>query len=134
MEKMCGKCRQIKPTTDFFKRSRSADGLQRECKSCCGTYITEYTRLIVEKLKEKVFKKLGHVCVRCGFQDKRALQIDHVKGDGFKTRRKISQVEFLKLVLADESNAFQILCANCNWIKRHENGEHMRVSSSPNRL
>jgi hypothetical protein len=31
-----------------------------------------------------------------------------------------------RAVLSDTSGKYQLLCANCNWIKRFENGEHGR--------
>ena len=66
---------------------------------------------------------LGGKCVRCGFKDTRALQIDHVNCDGAVHRlRKISNSSFERDVRANR-RAFQVLCANCNWIKRVENGE-----------
>ena len=54
------------------------------------------------------------------------LQIDHVLGDGAK-RRKTSGQEgsrLLETVLKTKpGEIYQLLCANCNWIKRHENKE-----------
>lgn len=62
-------------------------------------------------------------CVKCGFGDIRALHIDHKNGGGNKNRDKNrSQNGRLKEVMADPS-LFQILCANCNYIKRIENNE-----------
>lgn len=60
-------------------------------------------------------------CVKCGFSDRRALQIDHVHGGGSRTNH-LGSAFLLKEILANPSN-FQILCANCNWIKRSENNE-----------
>ena len=55
----------------------------------------------------------------------RALQIDHVFGGGTIEREKFrrSQYKLHLSVLADETGKYQVLCANCNWIKRHENKE-----------
>jgi hypothetical protein len=73
-------------------------------------------------LKERVFQKLGAICARCGFTDIRALQIDHIKGNGKQDREKRGG-NLLYHVLKDEKDMYQILCANCNWIKRAEQGE-----------
>ena len=61
-------------------------------------------------------------CVRCGFSDTRALQIDHVQGDGFRERRAASIDFYLKVLtsLQHGEQRYQVLCANCNWIKRDE--------------
>jgi hypothetical protein len=32
----------------------------------------------------------------------------------------------LKKVLADTTGSYQLLCANCNWIKKSENNEHAK--------
>ena len=33
--KVCNQCNKSKPTTEFYKRSASPDGLQLKCKACC---------------------------------------------------------------------------------------------------
>lgn len=76
-----------------------------------------------------VFDLLGHACARCGFSDLRALQIDHVNGDGAKERGR--NQAFYKRILADDGGRYQILCANCNWIKRHEEGTHNSWTKNP---
>lgn len=74
-------------------------------------------------LRQSVYDKLGRKCRRCGIDDTRVLCIDHVNGGGKKERETLSPYTLLKRVLSDETNAYQILCQNCNWIKRHENRE-----------
>lgn len=64
---------------------------------------------------------VGKVCRRCGFSDPRALQFDHVNGQGATLPLRSQAV--LERGLAD--GRLQILCANCNWIKRDECGEHV---------
>ncbi len=64
-------------------------------------------------------------CVGCGFKDIRALQIDHVYGGGgedFK-QYKNNRPKYYKSMLGHLED-FQILCANCNTIKRVENFEY----------
>ncbi|MDG7005258.1 MAG: hypothetical protein JRN73_09990 [Nitrososphaerota archaeon] len=69
-------------------------------------------------------QELGSKCVRCGFSDFRALQIDHVNGGGRSEARRLAGVAYYLHVL-DHINdgTYQLLCANCNWIKRAENEE-----------
>jgi len=74
-------------------------------------------------IKEKIFDKLGHCCKICGFSDKRALCIDHVDGGGYKELRSMSVFQYYKKVLEDTTGKYQIMCHNCNWIKRSENNE-----------
>lgn len=78
-----------------------------------------------ETLRTSVLHKLGNKCRKCGFTDKRALQVDHVKGGGNKERRTTSWLQVYKKVLAEvESVEYQLLCANCNQIKKIENKEN----------
>lgn len=80
--------------------------------------------------KLEVIKKLGGKCVRCGFSDIRALQIDHINGNGrkelmsFKSHRDALIRNILQLSANEMNTKYQLLCANCNWIKRFENNEH----------
>lgn len=67
--------------------------------------------------------KLGGKCTRCGFNDLRALHIDHVYNDG-KTERKVRKsIEHGIWVGTVDVSRYQLLCANCNWIKRTEQAE-----------
>lgn len=74
--------------------------------------------------RQKVLEFLGCICIHCGFSDTRALQIDHVNGGGTKewNRGALAYDRKYEMVYATPQN-YQILCANCNWIKRHENDE-----------
>ena len=79
------------------------------------------------KLRLELETLLGSVCCRCGFSDRRALQIDHIAGDGAVERKKPVGQGFsaLNRMLFDPDVKlkYQLLCANCNWIKRCENRE-----------
>ena len=80
--------------------------------------------------RRRIVELLGGKCCQCGFSDYRALQIDHINGKGYNERKSMGQREMYKKILDElESGVFsnyQLLCANCNWIKRHENNELKR--------
>lgn len=96
-------------------------------------YYQKHPRECIEsrkKLRLKIFEKLGNKCsnpnclVPGGCSDIRCLQIDHVHGNGTEEAKQLRNwYKFLKKVLADTEGNYQLLCANCNWIKRDENGE-----------
>lgn len=74
--------------------------------------------------RQRVFEILGSACVRCGFSDPRALQVDHRNGGGAEERRKVhGSPGVYRRILAGHAADYQILCANCNWIKRYEREE-----------
>ena len=72
--------------------------------------------------RQSVIERLGGVCVRCGFDDPRAIQIDHIHGGGNKEAKAFGFKKYEQM--HDHIEDYQILCANCNWIKRHERREH----------
>lgn len=81
-------------------------------------------------LRESLFEILGKRCVKCGFNDPRILQIDHIKGGGVRELKKFgSSYSMWKFYLSNQhhiSTNLQILCPNCNWIKRMENDENRK--------
>lgn len=78
-----------------------------------------------QRIRRRMLDGLGGKCTRCGFSDWRALQVDHVSGNGRADRlRANNRNAWLKYVLA-HLDKYQLLCANCNWMKRYENSEHV---------
>ena len=64
--------------------------------------------------------------MRCGYNDWRALQIDHIKGGGrksFGTKRPSAIYYHNRLLKEIPGVVYQLLCANCNQIKKYENKE-----------
>lgn len=79
-----------------------------------------------KRLRLSCIEKLGGRCIHCGYSDHRALQIDHVNGGGTAEYRVLCKNanRFLHKVLEDTEGLYQLLCANCNWIKRCERQEY----------
>jgi hypothetical protein len=77
------------------------------------------------KVRLAILAFMGGKCVRCGFADPRALQVDHVRAGGRNDREPTNNGAIVLKRVMDPKNAgkFQLLCANCNWIKRYENNE-----------
>lgn len=82
----------------------------------------EISKRYIKKLRTKCITFLGGRCVKCGFNDIRALQIDHINGGGCKEAKEKGAYWIYKNVLKNPQK-YQLLCANCNWIKRTELGE-----------
>ena len=84
-------------------------------------------RLRRQKIREQLLDLLGRQCIRCGYDaDVRALQIDHVNGGGTQDRKNFSSRDaYYNYILQNaKDGAYQVLCANCNVIKRLEEKEH----------
>lgn len=104
-----------------YREARSPEQIKAYKAYCHEAYMRRKKRL-----RDAIHAILGNVCIRCGFADKRALHVDHINGDGRIDRNRWGSYRtkgaLLKLIIEDSSR-FQILCANCNWIKLIENGE-----------
>lgn len=79
-----------------------------------------------KKRRLELVALLGGKCVKCGFDDWRALQVDHVNGGGNRAVKKLVGNKNIAIIkdIVGGSTEYQLLCANCNWIKRYENNEN----------
>lgn len=76
--------------------------------------------------RQELLDFMGGKCVRCGFDDARALQVDHVNGGGTKEWARVNSPARRAMIKANPGR-YQLLCANCNWIKKHEKDETPRA-------
>lgn len=82
-------------------------------------------------LRKRVVAHLGARC-ECGESDIDVLHIDHVHGGGSIERRATKlRADYYRAMLTAAPGTHQLLCPNCNWIKKHDNASE---SSSPQRL
>ena len=75
-------------------------------------------------LKMKVLKHYGESCKNCGFDDFRALTIDHTEDNGAEERASLGGKQFAGhnfyawLIKQGFPKGYQTLCFNCNLIKQ----------------
>src|SRR5689334_24398966 len=82
---------------------------------------SSYRRRWYQIIRHRAIAALGGMCVRCSYSDFRALQIDHVHGGGHRERQQKKGTSYFYHVLKNlKSGRYQVLCANCNVIKRLE--------------
>lgn len=97
MAKCCSACGERKPSSEFYKNSRYADGRQGECKPCCRTrqkrYRAENREVVLAKKRAYYVKKeygltvedyealLARGCAICGTHEGR-LHADHDHRNG----------------------------------------------------
>lgn len=82
------------------------------------------------KIRIELLNMFGGKCIKCGFSDWRALQIDHINGGGSKERKIIRDTwKYMRIIIQDKNREekYQLLCSNCNWIKRYENYEERKA-------
>lgn len=79
------------------------------------------------EVRRKLIEFLGGKCEDCGFSDSRALQLDHVNGKGLREYKKYkgNNTRLYRDVIEGilPRKEYQLLCSNCNWIKRSERDE-----------
>ncbi|MDE1828411.1 MAG: hypothetical protein KGH65_04585 [Candidatus Micrarchaeota archaeon] len=84
--------------------------------------LSHYSNSIVPKCKE------------CGEKNRLLLTIDHINENGAKERRALGKkggIEFyIWLKRRDYPSGYQVLCYNCNWLKRYNNKETTRSKYS----
>jgi hypothetical protein len=126
--KWCAACGEYLPVTDFYKIKGDHRNINQKYSAYCIAHTKERAAQEYLERRFEVLTRMGSSCIQCGFDDWRALQIDHIHGGGtaeFKILHPGSRAYFAK-VLANP-NDYQLLCANCNTIKKIENGEVRRT-------
>lgn len=82
-----------------------------------------------KKKREDLIEYLGGKCVICGYKkDIRALQLDHINGNGYLDRKKKGRAKIYRYYIKNLKEAeqeLQVLCANCNKIKQIRSKEFM---------
>jgi hypothetical protein len=135
---LCGGCKSCK-RKDYMRqynqryhaanRTRLIDA-SRRWKQKNRSRANELNAESALRQKRRCFALYGSRCNRCGFEDERALQIDHINGPG-DDRGSIyrgGQKLYAAILRGDRArDNHQLLCANCNWIKRYENEECKRA-------
>lgn len=132
--KECRECKQFKDFSNFSKSKKGLFGYDRLCK-ICNKKLYEKCRINYRQKNYRYKKKfiiiahysMGEMCCRnCRFNNIKALQVDHIKGNGAEHRRtfKYSSQLYEWIVKNDFPDGFQILCANCNTVKKIDNNEN----------
>lgn len=124
----CASCRAYHKTQRRIYKERHPDRWKEHharCEAKRPGRFSEMRRRYQVRVKDALFARYGERCVRCGFSDRRALQFDHIAGGGTQDRKRYapSSNSYWRYVLDAPKGKFQVLCANCNSIKRHENKE-----------
>ena len=129
--KRCSTCEQVKPFSDFHRNRSTQDGYAVLCK-VCQTAAKRRSRVGDRAEAHAIF---GSACQRCGNDDWRVLELDHINGGGNADRvaGKLSRhygrayIEHVKAHRAE----FQLLCANCHRIKTWEDRDRARGTPMP---
>lgn len=107
--KICCRCGQEKPITDFYLKDRLGTKRHPYCKDCSAATPQKI------RAQEYVYNYLAnHPCVDCGEVDPIVLEFDHVRG------KKINDVSVLVargkplLEIMTEIEKCEVRCGNCH--------------------
>ncbi len=81
-----------------------------------------------KRLRKKAVAVLGSKCIWCGIDNVLVLQVDHLNGGGNRERQSLGSPGIYRKIIRG-SNEYQLLCANCNLLKKIRSNE----VSSPRR-
>lgn len=72
------------------------------------------------EVKLAIIELFGGKCLRCGNDDPRVLQLNHISGNGRQERKS----NFYRRILRGErlTDDLELLCANCNLVYEYERG------------
>jgi hypothetical protein len=85
------------------------------------TRTKEQEKVEATQALKAIFLVFGNKCGKCGFDNPLALQIDHINGGGGKEKRNGNRWYYKKIlaeITSGNPRRYQLLCANCNWIKK----------------
>ena len=115
-----------------FRRSYAPNRLCKSCQKEVGvkwrrenrSRYNAYFRVYDQKIKLETVSHYSPTvsCVSCGETDMRVLTIDHIHNDGAKDRviRGLGISFYASLKKDSYPEGYQVLCMNCNWLKRDE--------------
>lgn len=87
------------------------------------------------ELRKKTLDAYGGKCVCCGEHRWQFLTIDHPKGDGQKDRephrRIVGQFYGWLRKQGYPQGYYQVLCMNCNWVRRYDVCPHETEKDAP---
>jgi len=99
--------------------------------ACCHQYFLNHQeahrKLRIDALNH--YSEGAMKCAKCGFDDIRALSIDHMNGGGNEHRKKCGNF-YTWLRNNNYPEGFQVLCMNCQFIKKQENREFGKRGSN----
>lgn len=101
------------PTKEWYEEHKAhSREYEQNYRESHREQIRSQVRTRRQRLRNAVFALLGESCSRCGFEDRRALQIDHINGDGRKERSENNTLKLLTKILAmkNPEEEYQTLC------------------------
>lgn len=111
MSKACCQCKLIKPSTDYYKRTRARDGLQSVCKSCTLTNKQKYNKSDEGKKKWNQYQNERNYLKKHGIEKEKK---ETLTDEEFKDNKQIiNKRYYLKNRIDNLTRAQDVLILNC---------------------
>lgn len=122
--KHCGGCRRDLPRSEFYRNSKTSDGLQTRCKGCAreAQRANYGARNITQRQKrkqnwDKIFEYFGgRKCIHCGIESKWPIYDLHHKDPNTKDVSIGTIAHYNWDKVFPEVEKCVLLCANCHRI------------------
>jgi len=133
----CYKCKREKSKAEYNKYKPKVSAYQK-------IYRKEHRQMIIKRRRQIKLTLFSHYsdtnppqCANLyGIHEKpftilEALQLDHINGGGYKEHQRLGVSGgdgfYRWLIKNNYPEGYQVLCANCNWIKRFKDSEHANL-------
>ena len=95
--------------------------LMRKYRAANPEKYRKQSREAKKRLREAVLEMYGRVCACCGFDDVRALTLDHIQNNGAEERKLLGERGvYRRAIKKHRPDEYRTLCMNCQFIKRVE--------------
>ena len=123
--KMCSRCGQTRPMSDFYMKHKATGLRQAFCRACFNSYC-------IHRWQERKKRAVGHLGGRCrdcgGEFHPNVYDFHHLRDKDFvwdKLRlRSWKQI-------TEELDKCVLLCANCHWMRHVEDAEEEETNTPP---
>ena len=114
--KLCTRCGETKPASEFYRRPKTRTGLSCSCKKCERDRVFQFRRRNAKYVNDYLRE---HPCAECGENDWRVLDFDHDGADKMGNVADMANNSVsLKRIQAEIEKCI-VRCANC-----HRRGQH----------
>jgi hypothetical protein len=123
--KICHRCKESKPLTEFNLNRAKVDGYASTCRACMKVYRKEHyhkykKKVIVDVLcrrddirKEIWEYKASHSCIDCGESDPVVIDFDHLEDKEFNISHGVARGFSINRIMK-EIEKCDVVCANCH--------------------
>ena len=94
LTKKCYKCKEVLPTSSFYKNNYNLDGLQWHCKACCNNNKSNYIYIIKRCLEPLYVGSCNNIAKRVS---------SHVRGSVPTTKEYMIHNEWTSIIYLDVS-------------------------------